>query len=146
MAIDKERVLQKIAYIREQVSAIEELVKTSKRQELLNDPWKLRGVKYALQTAIEAVIDIAYHIAAKKYNYPPADARDALRVLEKNGAISIDDFNNYTAMVGFRNRLVHGYQEISPERLYDLITNRLVDFERFNKSVMKIIRAEEHKG
>ncbi|WP_338834294.1 hypothetical protein MHLNE_06650 [Moorella humiferrea] len=52
MAIDKERVLQKIAYIREQVSAIEELVKTSKRQEVLNDPWKLRGVKYALQTAI----------------------------------------------------------------------------------------------
>lgn len=145
MAIDKERVQQKIAYIREQASAIEELVKTSGRQEILNDPWKLRGVKYALQTAIEAIIDIAYHIVAKKYNYPPADARDALRVLEKNGAISTDDFDNYTAMVGFCNRLVHGDQEISPERLYDLITNRLVDFERFSKSVKEIIRAEEHK-
>ncbi|WP_338825110.1 hypothetical protein MHOCP_06720 [Moorella humiferrea] len=145
MAIDKERVLQKIAYIREQVSAIEELVKTSGRQEILNDPWKLRGVKYALQTAIEAVIDIAYHIVAKKYSYPPADARDALRVLEKNGVISSDDFDNYTAMVGFRNRLVHGYQEISPERLYELITNRLVNFERFSKSVTEIIRVDELK-
>lgn len=65
MVVDVERILQKIAYIRAQVSAVEELVKTSERQAILSDPWKLKGVKYSLQTAIEALIDITYHVIAK---------------------------------------------------------------------------------
>lgn len=136
MLIDRERILQKIAYIREQVNAVEELVNISERQELLNDPWKLKGIKYSLQTAIEALIDIAYHVIAKRFNYPPADARDAFRALAANGVISSDEFDTYTTMVGFRNRLVHGYQELSSERLYEIITSRLGDFERFIRAIL----------
>jgi uncharacterized protein YutE (UPF0331/DUF86 family) len=139
MTIDSDRILQKIAYIREQVSAVEDLVKTSERQAILNDPWKLKGIKYSLQTAIEAMIDVAYHVIAKKYNYPPADARDALRALAGNGVITSDEFDTFTGMVGFRNRLVHGYQELSPERLYEIVTSRLGDFEKFNRSILKMI-------
>jgi len=142
MTVDQERVLQKIAYIREQVSALEELVKTSERHTILNDPWKLKGVKYSLQTAIEAVIDLAYHVVTKKYNQAPSDARDALRVLAGSGAITSAECDEYTAMVGFRNRLVHGYQGLSPERLYEIITGRLGDFEKFSKTVLTIMHNE----
>lgn len=36
--VDIERVMRKIGCIREQVNAVEDLVKTSERQMLLNDP------------------------------------------------------------------------------------------------------------
>lgn len=35
-------------------------------------------MKYSLQTAVEAMIDLAYHVAAKKFGHAPTDARDAL--------------------------------------------------------------------
>lgn len=47
----------------------------------------LGGLKYALQTAIEALVDLAYHLCAKLYMHAPADARDALVVLAQQGAI-----------------------------------------------------------
>ncbi|HXK90391.1 MAG TPA: DUF86 domain-containing protein [Thermosynergistes sp.] len=43
-------------------------------------------------------------------------------------------------MVGLRNRLVHGYEKVSPEVLYGIITKQLDDFEKFIGSIMPIIR------
>lgn len=139
MVLDEERILRKIAYIRQETGAIRGLTRTLSREEILNDPWKMRGIRYSLQTAIEAMIDIAYHLAAKMYNYPPVDARDAFQTLRRNGVISSADFEDYAAMVGFRNRLVHGYQEVSSERLYELITSRLGDFDKFVETITSLI-------
>jgi len=109
MSIDRERVLVKIGYIREQVNSISELLKNRSKEEILNDPWLLRGLKYAIQTTVEAVIDIAYHISAKEYNHAPAEARDAIRTLVEHGLVSRKYLDIYGAMIGFRNRMVHGY-------------------------------------
>lgn len=139
MVLDQERVVKKVAYIREQVAAIEDLVENNSRQRIISDPWLQKGIKYSLQTAIEAMIDISYHVAAKKYNYPPKDARDALRLLRENNVISPAEYATYTAMIGFRNRLVHGYLEVSPERLYNIISKQMEDFERFVKSILTLL-------
>lgn len=92
-------------------------------------------MKYALQTAVGAVIDIACHISAKKYHHAPAEARDALKVLTEGGLISNRDLLVYGSMIGFRNRVVHGYQEISSGRVFDICRNELGDFERFIRQV-----------
>lgn len=138
MAVDRERIMQKFAFIREQVSAISSLLSSRSREEILGDPWLIRGLKYALQTAIEAMIDVCYHVCARHYAYPPADARDALRLLRERGAVSEEDARTYTSMVGFRNRLVHGYEEVTPERVYDLAATRLGDLERFIGSMLAL--------
>ena len=33
------------------------------------------------------MIDLAYHVAAKKFGHAPTDARDALRILAEEGII-----------------------------------------------------------
>lgn len=38
-------------------------------------------------------------------------------------------------MVGLRNRLVHGYDEVDPDRLYEIITTKLDDLTRFVQQV-----------
>jgi uncharacterized protein YutE (UPF0331/DUF86 family) len=118
---------------------IRELTSTSPREEVLNDPWKMRGIRYSVQTSIEAMVDVAYHLAAKLYGYPPVDVRDAFQTLRRHGLISAADFETYAAMVSFRNRLVHGYQDISPEQLYDLITHGLSDFDRFVETITSFL-------
>lgn len=139
MTFDPDRIMKKIGYVEEQISALRRLIETSSRAELLNDPWLIRGIKYSIQTAIEAIIDIAYHICAKKFLYAPSDARDALRRLKEEGWIDDKELSVYSGMIGFRNRLVHGYQEVSPERLYDIVTEGLRDLEVFIERVLRYV-------
>lgn len=142
MQVDRERLQSKIAYIREQETAIQSLLSARSKEEILGDPWLVRGLKYAMQTAIEALIDISYHVAARVFRHAAADARDALRVLRENGLIGEEDLERYTSMVGFRNRVVHGYQQVSAERVYELASRELGDLERFIEQVLPLLEKD----
>lgn len=139
MVIDAQRIRTKLAYIQEQVAAIQSLTGTKTREEILADPWVVRGIKYALQTAIEAMIDIAYHVAAKQFNVAPTDSRHALSILAEKGVYSQEELRIYGSMVGFRNRVVHGYQEVSADRVYALATQELSDFESFVQHISSLL-------
>ena len=108
---------------------------------ILYNPWLIKGLKYSLQTSVEAMIDIAYHISAKQYNHAPSDARDAFDQLARAGIISRKDIPTYRAMIGFHNRVVHGYQEVSPERVLEIAERELGDFERFIRQVLALGQA-----
>jgi uncharacterized protein YutE (UPF0331/DUF86 family) len=131
--------MAKIGYIREQIVGIRKLLADKSKEEVLSDPWLIKGLKYALQTSVEAMIDIAYHIAAKEYNHAPSEAREAIRVLVDNGLVSRKDLPVYGAMIGFRNRVVHGYQEVAPERVYEIAEQELGDFETFIRQVSVLL-------
>lgn len=83
MKVDIDRVMNKIAYIREQTTEIKHLISTLKKEEILKNPWYIKGLKFSLHTSIEAMIDIVYHICAKQFNKAPIDARDGLNTLVK---------------------------------------------------------------
>lgn len=143
MGVNRERVISKISYIKEQVNGINQLLAEKDDQDILNNPWLVKGLKYTLQTSVEAVIDIAYHIAAKIYNRAPADARDALKILAEGGLVSRKDALTYSNMIGFRNRVVHGYQEVSPERVLEIARNELGDFEKFIRQVSYVLEKSD---
>ncbi|OPX83558.1 MAG: hypothetical protein A4E53_04575 [Pelotomaculum sp. PtaB.Bin104] len=140
MAIDRLRISSKIAFIREQTTSITALIAKNSKESILSDPWLIKGIKYALQTSIEAMIDIAYHLSAQKFNHAPAEARDAIRVLADGGIISHKDLVVYGAMIGFRNRVVHGYQEVSADRVYEFARNELGDFDKYLRQVSVFLK------
>ncbi|WP_341473732.1 type VII toxin-antitoxin system HepT family RNase toxin [Desulfofundulus thermobenzoicus] len=145
MGLDRERIMAKIGYIKEQVASIGELLKSRKKEDILMDPWLVRGLKYSMQTAVEAMIDLAYHIAAKKFGHAPGDARDAMRILLEGGLITRDRLTGYSAMIGFRNRVIHGYQEVSAEKVYEMARNELGDFEQFICEIGAVLEDGENK-
>lgn len=139
MTIDTDRIMQKIVYIREQLIDIRTLTSEKNRTEILSNKHLVKGLKYSLQTAIESMIDIAYHLAVKKYNNAPEESRAAFEVLRKNGVIKPEEHRTFSAMIGFRNRMVHLYQEISDERVYEFSTSELDDFETFIDRIIDIL-------
>lgn len=48
-----------------------------------------------------------------------------IKVLPSSFSESIAD------MAGFRNRLIHEYQDIDPRKVHEFLQNRLGDFEEF---------------
>ena len=139
MAIDIERILQKVSFIKEQIYDIKSLTTEKSRNEILSSKFLIKGLKYSLQVSIEAMIDIAFHIAAKKYNYAPKETRDAFRILRKNGCIKEKEYKTFSAMIGFRNRIVHLYQNVSDERVYEISTSELDDFRVFIARIMELL-------
>lgn len=71
MGVDWARIERKSAYILEQVRNLGDLTRRLTKEEILHDPWVYAGVKYALHTAIEAVIELAYHVAARAFAHAP---------------------------------------------------------------------------
>lgn len=131
MTIDRERIIDKIAYIRKQVSDIQVLTEGKTETEICDDQWLVKGLKYSLQTSIEALIDVAFHLSAKQFNHAPADARDALQCLVSKGVLPPGEFERYSAMIGFRNRIVHGYQQVSDQRVYEISVRETGSFKSF---------------
>jgi uncharacterized protein YutE (UPF0331/DUF86 family) len=43
-------------------------------------------------------------------------------------------------MIGFRNHIVHGYQQVSDERIYEIGSKELDDFQKFIDSILKVMK------
>lgn len=140
MKADRERIINKIAHIRRQMHDIQALTEEKSQADILCDQWLVKGLKYALQTSVEAMIDVAYHLSAKQFSHAPVDARDALQLLVSKGVLHSAEFETYSAMVGFRNRVVHGYQDVSDLRVYEIATEEMGKFESFIDSILLFLQ------
>ena len=96
--------------------------------------WAMRCMaERALQVMVEIVIDIAERIIAQENAGPVATSAEAierlveLKVLQSSAP--------YTDMVRFRNLIVHQYEEIDPEILYHIATNKLDSFRQFRDKI-----------
>lgn len=87
------------------------------------------AVERSLQVCVEIMIDVADRILALKGLAPGETASDSMRSLAQTGAIAAAD--TYAQMVQIRNFIVHRYEHVDPELLYDCATRRLVDFDQF---------------
>lgn len=139
--IDEGRVRERLAYICEQVRDLRQLAAQA-GPALLQDRWLIRGARYALQTAIEAMIDILYHLSAKGFSFAPAHAREAVDHLWKKGLINEDEAEIFREMIGFRNRLFHHYHRVDDEKILEILKHRLDDFDRFRGAVLRLLATQ----
>ena len=81
------------------------------------------------------MIDIAERIIAIQDAGPVAGATEAMSRLVSLGVLK--DGSPYVDVVRFRNLIVHEYEAINPEILYELATVRLGDFRKFRDELDK---------
>jgi uncharacterized protein YutE (UPF0331/DUF86 family) len=89
------------------------------------------------QRAAEQCIDLANHVVRVKRLGIPKQSRDGFGMLRAAGVISAPLARNLEAMVGFRNVLVHDYQNLDLNVMQDVIDYRLGDFIEFTVRVME---------
>ncbi len=124
---------RKLALLDTQVSRLETHL-MGVTAEQFSENWAQRSMaERALQVAAEIMIDIAERIIAMRGAGPVASAADAMTALERLGVLQSSA--TYVTIVRFRNLIVHQYEEIDPAILFDLVTNRLVDFRRFRDEI-----------
>ena len=98
-----------------------------------------RFVERTLHVIIEATLDIAHHIISSEGLREPSTYREAFVVLSENGIIPESELNEFEKIAMFRNLLVHYYEKVDDEIVFGIFKNRLSDFERFIKYILKYL-------
>lgn len=98
------------------------------------DNWAMRAMaERALQVMVEIVIDVSERIIAIEKAGPASSAADAIcKLVELN---ILKSSQPYSDMVRFRNLIVHQYEEIDPEIIFNIVHNKLENFRHFRNEI-----------
>ncbi|MGH7908626.1 MAG: type VII toxin-antitoxin system HepT family RNase toxin [Thermodesulfobacteriota bacterium] len=89
------------------------------------DYLKQDAIALNVQRVCELCIDIANHLIKTKKLGLPQDSKDSFSLLQRAGLIDEAMMASLRAMVGFRNILVHQYQNLDLDIMVEIIEHRL---------------------
>ena len=137
--MDEERILAKIDEMDRYLEKLEKLVPNDldEYKRLVSD--KL-ACERLLHLSIEYVIDVCNIITSNLKLGLPSDEEDMLVKLEKKGVIEKEMKNILIGMKGMRNILVHKYGEVKDELVFEALSERLEDFEKFKEEVLRFLK------
>jgi uncharacterized protein YutE (UPF0331/DUF86 family) len=126
--MDVDLIDKKLAYIETRVRELQDLARP---EQLGIDVRETRFVEHTLQLAIQAALDVASHIVSAKRLGEPQSNRELFDLLRHQELIDDTLAESLYAMAGFRNILVHGYQEVDISVVKDILQNHLDDLLQY---------------
>lgn len=111
--------------------------------EFTSNPDNYAIAEHHLRRALEALFDIGRHIVAKRGLKKPESYHQVIQTLGVHQIIPFEFSERISGMAGYRNRITHGYADISPEELWSIIQSRLPDFEEFYSSIILFLENQE---
>ncbi|MBW1697354.1 MAG: DUF86 domain-containing protein [Deltaproteobacteria bacterium] len=138
MKLNSEIVRTRCQEIKESITRLEEIRKEGKTRFLENQD--LQDIAcYRLLVAIEAALNLCYHIAAKQLRKVPDEYAQCFQLLEEARIIPSHLSENLQRMARFRNLLVHMYWKIDYEQVFVIVHKDLEDLNQFTKIMAELI-------
>lgn len=135
---------QKIKEIEENIEIIQENLPPSieefKSLGLIKD-----GIYKKLEFSIQNVVDIFSIIYSSLNLGVPSDLDDIFEKLKVKNIFSVKTIALVQDMKGLRNILIHKYGQVSDSLVYELLSEKISDFEHIIQEVEKYFQARERK-
>ncbi len=119
---------EKTAWVRKMLSGLESLPLAS-LQEFTADSKTPAAAESYLRRALEALLDLGRHVLAKGFGHPVTEYKEIPDQLHAKGILSEQEAVLLREMAGYRNRMVHFYDEISTEELFSICAGRRGDID-----------------
>lgn len=137
---DAGRVYKKLAFIEACLTDLRALPDLARIEDDLHIE---RFVEHTLQLAIQAALDVAAHVVADERLGEPRTNRELLDLLCRHGWADQADRQDLSNMAGFRNLLVHGYADVDPAAVRDVVENHLGVLDRFAAGIRSRLDASQ---
>lgn len=125
---DPELVAKKLALIE---TCVRELRTLARPDAIRLDVRERRFVEHTLQIAIQAAIDVASHIVSDDRLGEPDTNRALFDLLASAGRLPATLASTLRDMAGFRNVIVHGYQDVDLAVVENVLRLHLDDLLEF---------------
>ncbi len=91
------------------------------------NPWAADSL---LRHGIQALFDVARHLLAKGFGLGKLEYKEIAREAVKRDLVADAELGRrLQEIAGYRNRLVHHYESVTPEELYQIVRHDLGDLE-----------------
>jgi uncharacterized protein YutE (UPF0331/DUF86 family) len=139
---DPALVAKKLALIE---TCLSDLQRLARPEAIDTDVRERRFVEHTLQMAIRAALDVASHIVSDRRLGEPRTNRELFDLLQRGGWIDHVLTAALRNMAGFRNVLVHGYDDVDLRVVHDVLDTHLVDLTAFISAVRARITPDESR-
>jgi uncharacterized protein YutE (UPF0331/DUF86 family) len=129
---DPALIAKKLALIE---SCLSDLNRLARPAAIDTDVRERRFIEHTLQMAVQAALDVASHIVSDRRLGEPRTNRELFDLMHRDGWIEAGLTANLRNMAGFRNVLVHGYDDVDLRVVHDVLDDHLVDFTAFISAV-----------
>lgn len=116
-------------------TCVAELRREARVDAIGTDIRERRFVEHTLQIAIQAALDVASHIASDERLGEARTNAELFDLLHRRAWIDAPLSAVLRRMAGFRNVLVHGYDDVDLRVVHDVVTNHLGDLLAFVDAV-----------
>ncbi len=100
-------------------------------------------IERGLIAAASLILDIANHILTAHFGDYPTTYEESLAGLVSKGVISDQLYQKLRGLGSFRNILVHLYQEIDPQQVWERHQKGLTAFPLFAQEILSWIEEQE---
>ena len=138
MALNRELIESRFQDIRQSLERLERM-RTLSREAFLGDQDTLDLACYRLLVAIEAAIQICFHLSAQRLQRVPEEYAECFAILGEAGMVSPELSQRLQRMARFRNMLVHRYWAVDYDRVYDILQEHLGDLREFVRAVSRLL-------
>ena len=129
---DPELVAKKLALIE---TCVRELRSLARPEAIYDDVREERFIEHTLQIAIQAALDVASHVVSDERLGEPETNRALFDLLARAGKVPAELARTLRDMAGFRNVIVHGYQDVDLAVVEDVLKNHLQDLLDFVSAI-----------
>jgi uncharacterized protein YutE (UPF0331/DUF86 family) len=132
--INKTMIRERLCLIKEHIERLEHLAQTPPLE--FKESYRCAAAESFLRRSFEAIFDIGRHIVAKRGSIELArEYKSIAKGLQKLKVVDQSLGQKLIKMAGYRNRLVHFYNLVTEDELYEIINHELKDIRSFAQAV-----------
>lgn len=128
--LNTDKIEKNLSLLQEYLSGLREFSAMTEA-DFLSDKRNPASAESYLRRSLESIFDIGRHILAKSYGFKELEYKKIALELGEKGVVDKEYAKILLKMAGYRNRMVHLYQEITPEEIYRILKNHISDIDRF---------------
>lgn len=139
--VDAESMTRRLLSLHEAVQHLMTHARGADAVRLRTEPMLRAAVERWLQIAVEACIDLAYHVIAEHGWTPPDTARASFAVLAGQGLVPAELAERLGRVVGMRDILVHEYAAVDLDVVTAVLAHGLGDLQAFGAIIGGLLEA-----
>ncbi|MBI4276414.1 DUF86 domain-containing protein [Candidatus Uhrbacteria bacterium] len=139
MTIACDKIFAKLRVLDEYLAHLGEL-RSIDKQDFLKEYRAYGTAEHYLHLSIEVLLDVA-RLLTIVYQLPrPEDPSAAFHIVHERGILNDDLLTALAGVNSFRNILIHEYETVEMERVYQYLQENLNQFTEFKHQVLRFLK------